>query len=718
MGADPYRRCPGGLDKKIKFCCPDLIQELGKLEKMVESDQVLGSLEFIERLEQKFPGRACLMTQKAMLLDALGKPDEAQETLRRLHESQPENATPLAELAILTAREKDAVEGVKLMQQAVAQSGKSIQATVATFFGEFGRVLLARGHVVSAIQHLLMFQVATQESENRYAEDLSAIFSTPYVPYALKSLPPLRQPPDDAPWKDQADGAVKLARTLRWLKAADQFESLTSEHSDAADLWWNLAVVRGWLANEKGAAEAWRQYSRLSEPHVAAVEAEVTALALSHELEEESVDRIQEVLEFDDYDTVFQRLRSSPRFASLELDWKLLREEGDDSPPPRDGFLILDRDMPSADAELLPEQLPCAKGSVLLYGRETDRRPRAEVLYHRSPLLGLPWADSRELLPDVPLEKVSEEAVGKQAVLSLLMSDRRRCPPDMEPKRAEELRELGMKEQALGLWLEFPFAYLGGRSLRDAARQPDQGIRVEAFLRHLEHVIAPTEGWIDFAAIRSALELPPREKVTVQGDGIASLSPAALLDLEVTGLTDHELSQVYARAEQTGLSRVATKIAQQIVARPDWRGTPSRPVAYEVLSRGEFTGSKAQAYLKAAQRAAEEQGESSAVWDLLEFRLLARHAMIDEAQQVLQHVLDVHSHERGIREAVFSLLVELGLINPDGTPRGRMNVGELDTAPPLAGDAIPSGAPTSGGIWTPDGGAAPREKVSIWTPGD
>src|SRR5438105_3443141 len=72
MAIDPYAACPGGTGKKIKFCCPDLVHELEKVQKMLDGEQRAACLEYIDSLESKFPDRACLLSVKAMLQAQLG----------------------------------------------------------------------------------------------------------------------------------------------------------------------------------------------------------------------------------------------------------------------------------------------------------------------------------------------------------------------------------------------------------------------------------------------------------------------------------------------------------------------------------------------------------------------------------------------------------------------------------------------------------------------
>src|SRR5687767_695391 len=101
MPIDPYSPCPGGLPKKVKFCCADLVSELDKIERLREADQRLACLDHIEKLEGKYPDRACLMTAKADLLRDLGRTQEAETALQALLAQSTANPVALAEAALV-----------------------------------------------------------------------------------------------------------------------------------------------------------------------------------------------------------------------------------------------------------------------------------------------------------------------------------------------------------------------------------------------------------------------------------------------------------------------------------------------------------------------------------------------------------------------------------------------------------------------------------------
>ena len=80
MAIDPYAACPGGKDKKIKFCCSDLVAELEQLDKLIEGEQISAALEKANRLDATHPGRACVLAAKTKLQLSARKFDEAEAT--------------------------------------------------------------------------------------------------------------------------------------------------------------------------------------------------------------------------------------------------------------------------------------------------------------------------------------------------------------------------------------------------------------------------------------------------------------------------------------------------------------------------------------------------------------------------------------------------------------------------------------------------------------
>ena len=105
-----------------------------------------------------------------------------------------------------------------------------------------------------------------------------------------------------------------------------------------------------------------------------------------------------------------------------------------------------------------------------------------------------------------------------------------------------------------------------------------------------------------------------------------------------------------------------------------------------------------------AKAAVTTQGESPATWLLREIplRLINQEAQV--ASDLIRKLETDHINEPGIAEQLYSLLVQMGVMNPDGTR----------ATPPG-----PEATQSEGGIWTPGseaGSGGDSEGSGLWIP--
>jgi hypothetical protein len=182
--------------------------------------------------------------------------------------------------------------------------------------------------------------------------------------------------------------------------------------------------------------------------------------------------------------------------------------------------------------------------------------------------------------------------------------------------------------------------------------------------------------------------------------------------LIVENLSDKDLVFAYYRAAAYALRQPLRRFAQAIVDRPSLAESNERMSAYGMLARNEEDVSKALTYIEQGRHAAEARKQSNASWDLMELSL--RFGMRDgkAAMQLIEHIQRTHIEEPGVGEALTQMLVDVGLIRPDGT----LAVGPHGPGAAMAPEeAAPAG--DSGGLWTPDS-AAPSGGGGgkLWTP--
>ncbi len=152
----------------------------------------------------------------------------------------------------------------------------------------------------------------------------------------------------------------------------------------------------------------------------------------------------------------------------------------------------------------------------------------------------------------------------------------------------------------------------------------------------------------------------------------------------------------------------ARKFARAVIDRPDFARRPERMEAYRVLAQSATTMEEGIASINEGRRDALSNGQSCAVWDLLELSFRFGHGDVDQAMRLMQHIESQHIQEQGVARTLTQMLINVGLLNPDGTPvavPGRR--AEAEVIPPTAEPSM---------LWTP-GGESPGSGGKLWMPG-
>ena len=242
MTIDPYSPCPGGTGKKIKFCCSDLVHELDKLQRMIDGDQRVAGLDYVTKLDAKYPGRACLLSARATLEAMLGNREQSEATLATFREKHPENPIALAELAVLQATGEKPTDAIGSLQRALELCGNELPQPLYDAFEAVAKSLAEAGHVVPALS-LLWFQVNLSRGEDKQVLQLwASLDGDPGVPLLLKNQFELVPAPAGAPWRYEFDIALQRAMQGQWQIAADKFSALAPIAGQSPELWRNLAT--------------------------------------------------------------------------------------------------------------------------------------------------------------------------------------------------------------------------------------------------------------------------------------------------------------------------------------------------------------------------------------------------------------------------------------------------------------------------------------------
>jgi hypothetical protein len=168
----------------------------------------------------------------------------------------------------------------------------------------------------------------------------------------------------------------------------------------------------------------------------------------------------------------------------------------------------------------------------------------------------------------------------------------------------------------------------------------------------------------------------------------------------------------------TNFALALRRLAPEIVKRPNIPVPEYKLSAYRWLVRAAANSTEALRLIDEARKLAEANKQSSAAWDLMELSFRIQLGEAPAVMQLIDHIQRQHAREPGVAQALVQLLMQTGLIGPDG----RLAMGG---PPPAAAAAagggtplmVPGAAAEPGKLWTPDAPQPTGEKKSsLWLP--
>jgi len=710
MPIDAYSYCPGGTGKKIKFCCPDFVSELQKIGRMLEGDQQLACLTHIEQLLEKTPDRACLLAIKAALLRSTDRFEEAVANAAYFLEKHPENTTALAESAMITAAEEGGLTALGPLYRAVEIADGEISDRLYEAMQVVSDILLHEGEWLAG-RALLRLQMAVAQDDERPTAKLFALNQSPEVPVLFKDAPTLADCPADAPWKSRFDEAMAPARTGKWRTAADRLSALAEQIADWPEIWRNLAMLRGWLGDKPGFIETLQKYAALDVPLEDAVEAEAMAMLSADDPLGDRCEMLSLTWTVKDAEQLAATLLAEPRAIRIPFDPAMFGDA--DGPPPKDGFLLLDRQQGETFDGVTPQTLSRVLGQAMFYGRQTDREARLEVIgvvaSDVEPLKTLLGEMAGESLDDA----VDQTTMGHVSASQELLHNKWRPPKKTTREQFDKLVAAYRRYALLERWPEMKLGALGGETPREAAAEKSSRVKVLAAILVLDGWLERMPGGFDFNELRKQLDLPTLDPLDPAEVKIDDLPAVRLCRVEVQKASDEVLLAAYRHARAFATAKALRKFALALIERESLAGREERLQAYSILARMEEDPQRTMEYVTRGRREGTAAGQSDAAWDLLELSLRFEQGDARESQELLSHLQNRHMEEPGVAESLMRLLVRYGVLRPDGTPVGPP---PMQHEPILAAaDQAMPGQPAPGKIWTP-GSDQPGGEKKLWTP--
>jgi tetratricopeptide (TPR) repeat protein len=720
MSIDSYAVCPCGSGKKIKFCtkCKDSVSDLDEILKMIEGGQVVPALDRLSSVLQDHPDAAWALAVRGRLLLDLREYESLGENAERFIRLQPSNPLALTQRAAAKLFRGEVETATESMLEALTESGKEVDSFVLSVASVLAFSLAQQGTFLTArVYATLAMMTAGYEGGQTAVQVLKELNSAPTVNQLFKAIPARIERPSGVDWGERYDEASTLLHSNKIDLAESKFQSLQKTVSGEPAILSGLLTCAIWRGDVDAQADLLKKLSDCeSVDFEQRARFRAIAAMVNPQSQETSIEVAKLSADVDNVDEVQMAMASSSRFAELPAEMLAEMKTSDDDIPPRSGFQLLDRDKPESLESLPPvAEVPEATALVFVYGKQTDREARIELLDVRQDNVDDVRQQMKAVVGDL---NFSEEAGDPMPILIAAQPAIAMIRFHAKPAEAEalqnELSEARMPDVIANLHVPL----LDGESLVSAADDDSKLLQRTALVRIVEQydsLASKGDAILDRIYELAKLEkLPPLKPSSSEVESVANED---LYRLDPTELDADSLIYLLQRSQQVSATRATRRLARKLIETElSDEQKPAKLLAYMSLINSATQTGEALTMMDEAKAFADANDIPTANLLLSEVGLRLSAGDAEGFQNVIQTLSTRYGNEPEVMARLQQLLVAYGLVNPDGSPRGGPGLGPEPAAAPAGG---------AGQLWTPDGGAptsAPASKSDgggskLWVPG-
>ncbi|MCL2349196.1 MAG: hypothetical protein FWC50_13175 [Planctomycetaceae bacterium] len=733
MALDGYSLCPGGRNKKIRFCCPDMLKELEQAGNLLADEQFKACVTFIEDVEKKHPDCACLTAAKLLALRSQNQWDAFIPVAEAFYQREPENGTAISELAIARAVMQDAAAAISLLVDGfeLPEEGKGLTAVV-NAAQIVAQVLCQTGNPISglALAKLLPAFMSSDEDLTVFLRDLISSVS---LPAPLKGLRFNPYSPEYFTAKTEYDVLAAWVATGRWKKALTHLEKLVENAESWPGVFMSLAMLQLWLGRMEDAFATLRKFAGMSG---VSQEDQGDAMALVYMIDRrnlrDEVDIVRWEATINDYDRALERMLSTPRLQSVDFDPR--RFATGDEPGPKRVFMVLDKPFAPDDVPPALDNVPRQLATIFMFGKQTDREARLEITEtlatNRESVMSLLVEALQDALGEVR-EPVATRTVSETlAQIDGRLRFKNSNPPT--PEQAEQILQAYISEGGTlqTWWLHRSLNELDGKTPLEAASDPKYRPRLLGMIEMIEFLLPPQHALEATNALRRSLGFETLGPVTLpEADAELALSQLPVTRwhrVDTTPISNESLAGELAMLDLISEERGTLHFAKAVLERPLREIDPQiRGLAFRVLiddaeDRDDYEN--AMLWIDRARNESRELNFSSAEWDVAELMVRIKQRNQPEAMRLVDYIMRHHKNDPRAMSAMQSLFVQMGLLNPDGTPTAfarqqprqmrpdgvtsSATFAEPPMTPPMTMTDTPKDVPAADGnakkLWVPD----------------
>ena len=697
---------------------------------MLADQQFKACVTLIEEIEKKHPDCACLTAAKLTALRVQGLWEEFKTVAEAFYRREPQNGTAISEQAIAKTVFGETTEAISLLADGfeLPEEGKALNAVVDATM-QVSQILCQTGSPICGLALAKLLPTFLPQS-NEVAQLLRDLISGANLPAPLKGVRFNPYAPDDFPGKQDYESVGPLIATGRWKAALSKLETLAEQADRWPGVLLSLAELQLWLCRNDDAFATLRKFADM--PGVSE-EDQADTMALVYMIDRRNLGDDAKVVTWEvtvnDFDRAQERMLSEPRLYSIEFDPH--RYGSAENPAPRSIFMILDRPFPPDD--VLPEigNIPQQIGTVFLFGKQTDREARLEIIEtldsNRETVTGI----LSDVLRDAMGESQEPRTSRETSIIVAHIDGRLRFRNANQPTR-EQIDRITHDYVSEGgpfqeWWFGQAFSELDGKTPLEAAGDPKYRPRLLGMIEMIEFLFPARFALEATNAMRKKLGFTELAEIMLPVDNpeiaLSQLPVTRWFRVDTTPISNDSLAGELAMLDLIAEERGALHFAAALLERPLRDFAPNlRALAFRVLlddaeDRADYE--TAILWIDRARNEAKELNLPVGEWDVAELMVRIKEVDQQQAFRMINHIMTTHKNDPQVMAAMQTLFVQMGLLNPDGTPtayarqqprRAPTPVSPFSAAPPPQADS-PFGSPQEPPPQTP-----PVPERKLWVP--
>ncbi|MEM6691492.1 MAG: protein-disulfide isomerase, partial [Planctomycetota bacterium] len=671
---DSYAICPCGTGKKIKFCeCAGSLDQFESVETLIEGGQIVPALDKLAKIIESQPNAAWALAIRGRLLLDLREYESLASNAERFVRLQPSNPVALTQKAAAKVfHEKKLNEAAEILIEALCECGGAVDSFVLDISAVLAMLMMQSGSYLTARVYAMLGVTAEGYEGEMSLNVMRQLNADPRINLLLKQLPELLPAPKDANWYERYEEANNLIANNQVLLARDKFSALQRTAGDQpaiisgllhAAVWTGDVEQQSRLLDKLAAHESFDDLSRARYLAMSAM--------LEPGMQRIAVNTYSINADISSSDEVTMALGARSDVTSLpdSVFKSLGGADGQEDVPPKAGYVLLDRDKPS-ETQSVPsiEEMPKSLGIVLVYGKQTDREARVAAL-------DIPGSDvnkAKEVLAETL--QVDKLEVTEGESLPLMMATMPSIPPlrmEISPSEAEKLQSDFIDAHIVAHISDLQLPILGNKSLTEAKDDSELSVAKLAILELLAHHDSLAKILSDHRSeLFGAAGLDAPEFMTITDEQVETIDNLDLYRVDPSGLSIEPAMYLLQRCLQVSVSQIAAKLARCIIEHDgdSEDDVAAKAAAHEVLVTRAESAAQASDRLEAAKQFYDEHNlDQRGLW-MQEARMAAASGDPQRFEVALQTLTTRYRDDREVMMFVQSLLMQMGLIGPDGRP--------------------------------------------------